>query len=132
MKSRILFGRSMRAILMSGACLGALSWQAAQAQQQAGTENGVEEVVVSGIRGSLQRNLDIKRVEADEIWAFCTAKDRNVPEGREDDENSSKSKSAVRSHIPPCSLASTPGSPPGMIAHRRWKCGEDVVCPLTW
>ena len=26
------------------------------------------------------RNLDIKRVEADEIWAFCYAKQKNVPE----------------------------------------------------
>jgi IS1 family transposase len=33
------------------------------------------------------RNLDIQRVEADEIWAFCTAKDRNVPADREDDPN---------------------------------------------
>lgn len=30
------------------------------------------------------RNLDIKRVEADEIWAFCSAKDRNVPEDQRD------------------------------------------------
>ena len=29
------------------------------------------------------RNLDIKRIEADEIWAFCTAKDRNVPEDQQ-------------------------------------------------
>ena len=61
MKSRNSFGRSMRAILMGGACLGALSWQAAQAQQTQANDNGLEEVVVSGIRGSLQRNLDIKR-----------------------------------------------------------------------
>jgi IS1 family transposase len=33
------------------------------------------------------RNLDIKRVECDEIWAFCTAKDRNVPEDHRDDPN---------------------------------------------
>ncbi|MGZ5165788.1 MAG: IS1 family transposase, partial [Burkholderiales bacterium] len=26
------------------------------------------------------RNLDIKRVEADEIWSFCYAKQKNVPE----------------------------------------------------
>jgi IS1 family transposase len=31
------------------------------------------------------RDLDIKRVEADEIWAFCSAKDKNVPENHEDD-----------------------------------------------
>ncbi len=31
------------------------------------------------------RNLDIKRVEADEIWAFVGSKDKNVPEGHEDD-----------------------------------------------
>lgn len=31
------------------------------------------------------RNLDVKRVEADEIWAFVGAKDKNVPEGREHD-----------------------------------------------
>jgi IS1 family transposase len=31
------------------------------------------------------RNLDIHRVEADEIWAFCSAKDKNVPEDRQDD-----------------------------------------------
>lgn len=31
------------------------------------------------------RNLDIKRVEADEIWLFCPAKDRNVPADRLDD-----------------------------------------------
>lgn len=61
MNSRIMFGRSMRAILMGGACLGALSWQAAHAQQSQTGENGLEEVVVSGIRGSLQRDLDIKR-----------------------------------------------------------------------
>jgi IS1 family transposase len=30
------------------------------------------------------RNLDIKRVECDEIWAFCSAKDRNVPEDERD------------------------------------------------
>lgn len=28
------------------------------------------------------RNLDIKRIEADEIWAFCSAKDKNIPEDR--------------------------------------------------
>ena len=59
MNSRILMGRSMRAVLLGGACLGALSWQTARAQQQA--DNPVEEVVVSGIRGALQRDLDIKR-----------------------------------------------------------------------
>ena len=26
------------------------------------------------------RNLDVKRIEADEIWAFCYAKQKNVPE----------------------------------------------------
>jgi IS1 family transposase len=31
------------------------------------------------------RNLNIKRVEADEIWAFVGSKDKNVPEGREND-----------------------------------------------
>jgi IS1 family transposase len=30
------------------------------------------------------RNLDIQRVECDEIWAFCSAKDRNVPEDQQD------------------------------------------------
>lgn len=62
MKRRNMFGRSMRAMLMGGACLGALSWQAAQAQQTTDNGgNGLEEVVVSGIRGALQRDLDIKR-----------------------------------------------------------------------
>ncbi len=59
MNRTILLRRGMRALLLGSACLGALSWQAAQAQQ---SENGqLEEVVVSGIRGELQRNLDIKR-----------------------------------------------------------------------
>ncbi len=31
------------------------------------------------------RNLNIHRIEADEIWAFCSAKDKNVPEDRQDD-----------------------------------------------
>src|SRR5437868_14918163 len=26
------------------------------------------------------RNLDVKRIEADEIWSFCYAKQKNVPE----------------------------------------------------
>jgi TonB-dependent receptor len=60
MKSRNSFGISMRALLMGGACLGALSWQAAQAQQ-ANNDDKLDEVVVSGIRGALQRDLDIKR-----------------------------------------------------------------------
>src|SRR5262245_45725100 len=33
------------------------------------------------------RNLDINRIEADEIWAFCSAKQRHVPEDRGDDPN---------------------------------------------
>jgi IS1 family transposase len=33
------------------------------------------------------RNLNIKRVEADEIWAFCGAKDKNVPADKQDDPN---------------------------------------------
>ena len=46
-------------MLLGGACLGALNWQAAKAQQAGGDQ--LEEVVVSGIRGALQRDLDIKR-----------------------------------------------------------------------
>jgi IS1 family transposase len=30
------------------------------------------------------RNLDIKQVQCDEIWAFCSAKDKNVPEDQTD------------------------------------------------
>jgi IS1 family transposase len=33
------------------------------------------------------RNLDIERVECDEIWAFCSAKERNVPKDHQDDPN---------------------------------------------
>ena len=33
------------------------------------------------------RNLDINRIEADEIWAFCSAKERHVPANRLDDPN---------------------------------------------
>jgi uncharacterized protein YijF (DUF1287 family) len=33
------------------------------------------------------RNLDIRRVECDEIWAFCSAKERNVPPDHQDDPN---------------------------------------------
>lgn len=33
------------------------------------------------------RNLDIHRVEADEAWAFCSSKDKNVPADRLDDPN---------------------------------------------
>lgn len=33
------------------------------------------------------RNLDIKRVEADEIWAFCGSKDKNIPEDHDLDPN---------------------------------------------
>lgn len=33
------------------------------------------------------RNLDIDRIEADEIWAFCSAKERHVPDDRLDDPN---------------------------------------------
>ena len=33
------------------------------------------------------RNLDIRRVECDEIWAFCTAKERHVPADRLEDPN---------------------------------------------
>ncbi len=57
MSSRVFKHRGMRAMLLGGACLGVLGWQAAQAQQS----GELEEVVVSGIRGALQKNLDIKR-----------------------------------------------------------------------
>src|SRR5262245_17542897 len=33
------------------------------------------------------RNLDVNRIEADEIWAFCSAKERHVPADRQDDPN---------------------------------------------
>ena len=33
------------------------------------------------------RTLNIQRIEADEIWAFCGAKDRDVPADKQDDPN---------------------------------------------
>ncbi len=61
MSSRVFMRRGMRAMLLGGACLGVMSWQSAQAQQQQQQPGELEEVVVSGIRGELQRNLDIKK-----------------------------------------------------------------------
>lgn len=33
------------------------------------------------------RNLDCKIIEADEIWGFVSSKQKNVPDGKEDDPN---------------------------------------------
>lgn len=42
---------------------------------------------VSAYQDAAFRNLDVKRVEADEIWAFCGSKAKNVPEDKRDDPN---------------------------------------------
>ena len=42
---------------------------------------------VSSYQDAAFRNLDIQRVEADEIWAFVGAKDKNVPGDHRDDPN---------------------------------------------
>jgi TonB-dependent receptor len=54
------FGRALRVVLLGGACISVMS-SAALAQASSGDQSAVETVVVTGIRASLQRNLDIKR-----------------------------------------------------------------------
>jgi IS1 family transposase len=41
----------------------------------------------SDYQDAVLRNLDVKRVEADEIWAFVGSKDKNVPADKQDDPN---------------------------------------------
>ncbi len=55
------FGKVMRSSLLGGACVAALVSVPAVAQDNGAT---METVVVTGIRGSLQRSLDIKRESA--------------------------------------------------------------------
>ena len=53
-----LAGHRIRASLLTGACMVAMTASAAVAQQRS---DGIETVVSTGLIGSLQRNLDIKR-----------------------------------------------------------------------
>src|SRR5215472_9208055 len=53
---------SVHALLLGGCSVLAMSVMTAPvAAQEAASQNGIETVVVTGLRGSLQRNLDIKR-----------------------------------------------------------------------
>jgi TonB-dependent receptor len=55
-------GLTLRCLLLGGACMALATTTAAIAQSEGGDQGaGVETIVVTGIRGSLQRNLDIKR-----------------------------------------------------------------------
>ncbi len=56
-------GRLLRSTLLGGACIAALAPAPAVAQSQ-GNSSTMETIVVTGIRGSLQRSLDIKRDSA--------------------------------------------------------------------
>src|SRR5512135_764583 len=63
------FGKVMRSSLLGGACVAALVSVPALAQDNGGT---METVVVTGIRGSLQRSLDIKRESAGIVDAISS------------------------------------------------------------
>ena len=63
------------------------------ARQAEVSKNTVSRLITNvGIAASLYqdrafRNLNIRRVEADEIWSFCSAKERHVPDDHLDDPN---------------------------------------------
>jgi iron complex outermembrane receptor protein len=71
MVNRSILVNSLRSALLGGVCVGAFAATSVSAQQNS---DAIEEVVVSGIRGALQRDLDIKR-DADGLVDAISATD---------------------------------------------------------
>src|SRR3954452_17774511 len=44
-------------------------------------------VVCDGYQDRAMRDLDCKTIQTDEIWAFCGAKQKNIPPDKRDDPN---------------------------------------------